>query len=398
MSILKKISRHELNKLTKKPIVLFGSGNIAEKTIDMLGADSVEFVVDNSIDLQGGFLRGKPVSSPSKISKTFRVLICTTDISSVTAQLKGLGLVPDIDFFVSPLLNDLLAIAELEEIEKDIYFTSGAMPSESGAWGGGLFRCSLRGSSYNVQKLHAGQCFGIIKEEKSLLFVDTNSGIFRTNGEKLEKVANLPKHARAHGISYNRDLERYYVGCSKFDQVMELDKDFNEVRRLTVSRAVGREGQAVHHVNDVTSVGGSLYVTMFSATGSWKKDVFDGCIAEIDLNTGKRLGDIAVGLYMPHNVGFIDGSIHVLDSLRGNLCFGNLMPQATFSGFTRGLDYVDGLYFVGQSKNRNYSRVIGLSNNTSIDCGIVIFDPNLKVSRFLQFPPEIGQIHGIMVT
>ena len=152
----------------------------------------------------------------------------------------------------------------------------------------------------------------------------------------------------------------------------------------------------MHHCNDNLAIGNSLYVSMFSSSGNWKNDVFDGCIAEFDIESGERLSDICSGLYMPHNVKHFNGSLHVLDSLPGHLRFNNLSIQGTFPAFTRGLAYQSGLYYVGQSKNRNYSKVLGISNNISIDCGVVVFNPELKASRFLQFPHAIGEIHSIV--
>lgn len=99
---------------------------------------------------------------------------------------------------------------------------------------------------------------------------------------------------------------------------------------------------------------------------------------------------------MPHNVSYFEGSIHVLDSLPGHLRFNNLSVQGTFPAFTRGLSYDQGYYFIGQSKNRNHSKVMGVSNNISIDCGIIIFNSELNVSRFVQLPYSIGHIHHIM--
>ena len=40
---------------------------------------------------------------------------------------------------------------------------------------------------------------------------------------------------------------------------------------------------------------------------------------------------------------------------------------------------------------------MGISNNNSIDCGIVIFNNEKKISRFFQFPPSISEIHSIRV-
>ena len=38
-----------------------------------------------------------------------------------------------------------------------------------------------------------------------------------------------------------------------------------------------------HHCNDCHIIGDSVYVSMFSYTGNYKKDVFDGCVLEFDL-------------------------------------------------------------------------------------------------------------------
>lgn len=89
---------------------------------------------------------------------------------------------------------------------------------------------------------------------------------------------------------------------------------------------------------------------MYSSSGNWKRDVFDGCIAESNLETGERQSDVAQGLYMPHNVTMFDGSLHVLDSLPGHLRTNNFSIIGTFSAFTRGIAYKQGLYFIGQSK------------------------------------------------
>ena len=110
----------------------------------------------------------------------------------------------------------------------------------------------------------------------------------------------------------------------------------------------------------------------------------------------ERIRDICQGLYMPHNFQIYDGAIHILDSLPGHLRFNNLSIQEIFPAFTRGLDYKNELYYNGHSKNINYSKVMGISNNISIDCGVVIFNLELKASRFIQFPHAIGEIHTII--
>jgi len=99
---------------------------------------------------------------------------------------------------------------------------------------------------------------------------------------------------------------------------------------------------------------------------------------------------------MPHNITFIDGCLTILDSLPGYLRRNNGQITGQFPAFTRGLAYDGMYYFIGQSKNRNISKNIGVSLNTSIDTGILIFDEIKKVSRFIQLPSKISEVHAII--
>ena len=100
---------------------------------------------------------------------------------------------------------------------------------------------------------------------------------------------------------------------------------------------------------------------------------------------------------MPHNISFHDGSLAVLDSLRGELKSNNSRVIGKFPAFTRGLDFDGVYYYVGQSRNRNYSKNLGLSLNISIDTGIIIFDPVTKASRTIHLPQKLSEIHTILV-
>ena len=99
----------------------------------------------------------------------------------------------------------------------------------------------------------------------------------------------------------------------------------------------------------------------------------------------------------PHNVKIINGSLTLLDSLKGHLLTNNVQISGKFPAFTRGLDFDGQYYYIGQSKNRNHSKNLGLSKNISIDSGIIIFDNTTKASRFLQLPPKLSEIHSIVV-
>ena len=105
----------------------------------------------------------------------------------------------------------------------------------------------------------------------------------------------------------------------------------------------------------------------------------------------EKIGPMVHNLWMPHNVQMINGSLHILNSLQGQLLTNNLQVVGEFPAFTRGLDYDGQYYYIGQSRNRNYSK------NISIDAGIIVFDEYTKASRFLQLPPKISEIHSIVL-
>mgnify|MGYP007000268037 len=75
----------------------------------------------------------------------------------------------------------------------------------------------------------------------------------------------------------------------------------------------------------------------FSATGNWKRDVFDGVVLEYDLAEKRWVGPVISDLWMPHSIDFVDGSLVVLDSLRGRLLKNNAQSVGQFPGFARGL-------------------------------------------------------------
>ena len=396
-----KLERSNFNKILSKgrKLTLFGASEIANKTIRKLDKTNILSVVDNSKNLQGTIFNGFEIKSPSSISSDSFVLICSTAITSISKQLIDLGFEIEKDFTVSPSLNDLLIIEELENINTSFYFTSGSFPSTNTNHGGGLYKVFFNHEDIEIKKIYSGPCYEMIRHEDKILFIDTDKGIqsFDPKKNKVITLVETPKDSRAHGISFNEHTKNYYVSCSTMDAIIEYDNNFKEVKRFNLSKKIDFYSTSMHHCNDNYTIGNSLFVSMFSSSGNWKRGVFDGCVAEFDIETGQRLNNIVENLYMPHNITSLNGSLHVLDSLPGHLRADNFEINGTFPGFTRGLDYYKGFYFIGQSKNRNFSKVIGLSNNISVDCGVTIFEPISKVSRTLKFSNQIGEIHSILI-
>jgi hypothetical protein len=392
----------DLDKNSKdKKIILFGAGSIAQKTVRLLSEEKIDSIVDNSSNKWGTYDKFNiEVLPPESINKKdgLYIIICTTSFVEVSNQLNSFGLKSGFDYCVSPILNDLRVISELENISKKILFTSGSAKNESPLYGGGIYELTVDGDQWKCQKVISGHCYGLIRYNKNYIAVDENIGIFEfDNNYKIIRSKKFPTDFSAHGLQYSKKYKNFYVVGRNFDGVLILDLEFNIVDNIKISIKKEKYGKCEHHCNDCFVVNDSLFISMFSITGNWKKDVYDGGVVEYDLSTKEKIGPIIQGLWMPHNIQMINGSMHVLNSLQGQLLTNNFQVAGEFPAFTRGLDYDGTHYYIGQSRNRNHSKNIGISKNISIDAGIIIFDNRTKVSRFLQVNPKISEIHSVLL-
>jgi len=381
-----------------RPLVLWGGGNIAAKTARKLGRP-LDVLIDNNPNLRGTTQLGVTVQGPDALGALVKpfILICTTSFLEVSEQLAAMGHDPENDFLVSPVLNDLRIIAEMETLEARLLFTSGLPPLDDPTCGGGLYELELKGESWTYRKLHSGNCHGLIEFGEHFILVDDERGLLELDREyHVVRAGELPQGVRAHGVAHSPETGCFYVTCSYADKVLELDADFRPRREFPLSHKHARDGEPHHHCNDCLVLGDSLYVSMFSLTGNWKRNVFDGVVLEFDLVSGEKLGPVIRDLWMPHNIALIDGSLTVLDSLRGRLLKNNAQSIGEFPGFARGLAHDGAHFYVGQSRNRNYSSYLGLSKNISIDTAIIVFDEYTKVSRSLQLPSRLSEIHSIL--
>jgi hypothetical protein len=387
-----------------KPIVFFGLSGTVDKTLRKINTSEIAFIADNDSNLHSEDKDGIPICDPEKITKEHFVIITTSSIHEVSNQLQNMGLVPEENFVISPELNDRVSLVELENLETEFYFTSGTSSSPRqhskhgrSSLGGGLFKCVVNGLEYNYEQIHDNPSYGLIRKDENILFIDKNlPGILNYNEEngKISELKKLSDGSLPHGISYNESNQHYYVVLVNQDAVVELNESFEEVKKFTITDKSERYGGDNHHFNHCFAKNNSLYVTMFSASGNWKHEVYDGSIVEFNIETGDRLPSLHSNLSMPHNIDMFNGTLHVLDSLTGELLYEHLNIQASFPGFSRGLEYNNGIYYIGQSKNRNHSKIYHDSKTVAIDCGVALFDPENQIYRFLHFP-DIGGIHEI---
>jgi len=396
------VTFEKLNQIIKnKNIIFFGSGLILEKTTKYISLDKVEFIFDNNPNLWGSDFLGKKILNPFDLKKFFKnhiILISTTSFNEVVDQLNKMKFIYGKDFFLCPLLNDRAIITQIDQVKKKILISSGLPSSKEPLKGGGIYEIDFNSKRTNVKKVISGNTYGLIKVKNFFVATDdTNGIIFFDNDYKIIKKSKFKIGTRAHGVSYSEKYNKYYVISSQQDAVVIFDKNLDYERTIFVSEKFKKHKSPQHHCNDIFVNDFSGYISMFSISGNFKHDIFDGGVVEFDLLTNNIIGPVKQNLWMPHNISYHNGSMLVLDSLRGNLLTNNFQIVGSFPGFTRGLDFDGSYYFVGQSRNRNYSKYLGISNNVSLDTSIIIFDPVTKVSKSIFLPNSISEIHSILL-
>ena len=115
--MLERTSFNQINR-NNKPIVLFGAGNVASKTIEKIEKSKIECIVDNASIMQGKLYDDLEVKQPTKLNNDNFILICSSGITEISNQLKKMGFKPNKDFAVSPILNDQLLIDSWKKLNK----------------------------------------------------------------------------------------------------------------------------------------------------------------------------------------------------------------------------------------------------------------------------------------
>ena len=203
---------------------------------------------------------------------------------------------------------------------------------------------------------------------------------------------------RPHGISYHNKSKRFFINATMQDSILVYDNQFNLKKILSVSDKKNPSGDKKHHVNDNLIINNSLYISMFSFSGNLKKRIYDGVILEYDLlNLDNKPIVVIKNLSMSHSIKYYNKSLFVLNSLKGEIMGYNTQVIGKFPGFVRGLAYDNNYFFIGQSKNRNYSKINSNIKGIAIDSGIIVFNEKNKVFRFCQVDPRISEIHAIEI-
>ncbi len=160
------------------------------------------------------------------------------------------------------------------------------------------------------------------------------------------------------------------------------------------------------HLNGLGLKDGSpKWVTALGSTdtgGAWRENKKSGGIL-IDIDTNEV---IARGLSMPHSPRWHAGRLWLLESGTGSLGFidpssGRYEPIVRLDGFTRGMEMVGNLAFIGLSQVRETAVFSGIQiterlQETERTCGVWVVDIQRgQVVAFLKFEEAVQEVFAV---
>lgn len=386
------LSEKELKqKEQEHSIILWGAGVLGEKTLNILHSDPICFL-DNNPKLQGGKFEGVPIHPPNKISELraevdIFLVICVQKHQELHPFLKEHGFEYGKDCAITPMANEFKVLEDLRNHEATLLFSN--YDAE-----GGLYLYDF--ATDNLEKVFHGSVRGFTKVGDEVICA-SKRGIHRLDAHDFSELEhNDIEQYEICGITYDAESNQLLLGNTQTDEVTFIEFDSLEVERsISLSDRFETTGEEQHHINDILVLEDRIFVSVFSLTGWWRWDVFDGGVYQINRRSGDRQKLHASDLWMPHSIVEYSGDLYVLDSMNGHLLKGFKHKKAEFQGFVRGVDFSGKFCYVGQSMHRHVSRMED-QLTTQISPGIHIVDLENGASHFVP-TPDIENIYKIKV-
>jgi len=363
-------------------LVLFGTGPSAAHHLSQLPLPSPVFAVDNDSARWGGAFEGIPVHPPAALSKETRgelfVVVASIAVEEISAQLEAMGFQAGIDYSVSPFL---------ERRPGEVFDSLPPLLVSCLGHGGGLYRidpCSGR-SALVIE----GDFRGLAVHPEGFLAVHEHEGLQLLDRDlNLIRKAAAPDRLNLHGAAVDPERGRIYVNETALDRVGIYHAD-----RLTrcgelIPPPAAHAGVDLRHINDLALADGHLWLSMFSYEGVWRDRSWnDGTILRMPVDGEGVARLVHRGLRQPHSLLFSGGRLFCCNSLECTVLQDG-DPLFTVNGYTRGLASVGGVFVVGQSRVRRLSRFPAHLRALSLDCGLHLWDPESRATRFVPVPAE----------
>ncbi len=403
----------QLNKFShKKKIIFFGrSDDLITKTRKIF-KKKISFIVDNNKNLINQKYLNLDIYNPMILSKldfsNYYIIITATNCLGIASYLENKVKLKNLkNFCISPVMNDWVKLCLIKNYDRNIMFSCNDFKNPNyglrhSPGGGGIYIMNTKSNNYS--KVLNGQ-FRCIRHYKNEIYISIEQfkGVvifFNLKGKILNKIelkifkSNNNLSSNTTGLAIDRKKEVLYVSDSYTDQIYIVSiKSKKIIKKIDFSKKY-KKSNSYHHINDLYLKDNNLFVSYFSKSGRWKKNIFDGGVTKINLLSGKKK-IIINDLIKPHSIKFIKKNYLICNSVKGELIL-NGRVIGGFPGFLRGLDFDENYFFLGQSETLYMSEFKFKYKNIMNNAGIYLFDRKTKSSRFLA-TPSIMNIHDIKV-
>jgi uncharacterized protein (TIGR03032 family) len=207
-----------------------------------------------------------------------------------------------------------------------------------------------------------------------------------------------------HEMGFGTGNECWFVN-TRFSCLCTLDHDHSFVPRWRPRFVSGLAPEDRCHLNGLALVAGMpRFLTALGATDSpqgWRANKKDGGIL-LDYASGEV---VAHGLSMPHSPRWYRDRLWVLESGRGSLATvdvasGKVQTAARLPGFTRGLDFIGPLAFIGLSQLRETNAFTDIpitDDNATRESGVWVVDIETgNTIGFLKFSQAVQEIFAVV--
>jgi uncharacterized protein (TIGR03032 family) len=220
----------------------------------------------------------------------------------------------------------------------------------------------------------------------------------------LPRLAHCTGNIQIHEMAWGAGDELWFVN-TRFSCLCTLDRIHNFVPRWRPPFVTELAPEDRCHLNGLCLVEGRpSFVTAlgeFDAPSGWREAKKDGGVL-IEVETGRIL---LRGLSMPHSPRWHNGRLWVLESGTGALGFLDPWTRqyrrvADLPGFTRGLDFVGDLAFVGLSQVRESATFSGIPiADRPLEerrCGVWVVNITTGATvAFVQFDDAVQEIFAV---
>ena len=223
----------------------------------------------------------------------------------------------------------------------------------------------------------------------------------------LPRSSHVTGNVQIHEMAYGASGQLWFVN-TRFSCLATLDPEASFVPRWRPPFITELEPSDRCHLNGLDLVDGKpKYVTALGETNApngWRPDKARGGVL-MDVDSGAVL---CRGLSMPHSPRWYGGRLWVCESGSGTLGYvdpgtGRYEAVATVPGFTRGLDFVGDLAFVGLSQVRESAAFSGIPITERLapeqrTCGVCVVD--LRTGRpvaLFKFESGVQEVFAVAV-